>query len=192
MSLPIIAGDSVVNSIVQHFDGYPHYILILQLVFLEFEYHYTLYLIYVSFTARSCLHCEITVQCLIYCTLITWVYKHIAHGHTLSINSIVLTACIELTVVLLIASTAQLYIRRFMRKYCNHVRNITCIHTHTHTHTRTKHTQTCIAKRKYFGNCSRVLTYILCSMVLLIITNVYTVGDANTSCIITILFNNII
>ena len=111
MSLPIIAGDSVVNSIVQHFDGYPHYILmlVLQLLFLEFEYH-TLYLIYVSFTARSCLHCEITVQFLIYSTLITWVYKHIGYGHTLCINSIVLTACTELTVVLLVASTAQLYV----------------------------------------------------------------------------------
>ena len=110
MSLPIIAGDSVVNSIVHHFDGYPHYILTLQLGFLEFEYHYTSYLIYVSFTARSCLHCEITVQCWIYCMLITWVYKHIGHGHTLCINSTVLTACTELTIVLLVASTAQLYI----------------------------------------------------------------------------------
>ena len=85
MSLSIISrsGDSVVYSIVHHFDGYPHYILILQLVFLEFEYHYTSYLTYVSFTARSCLHCEITVciQCLIYCTLI---HTHIhvnTHSH---------------------------------------------------------------------------------------------------------------
>ena len=76
-------------------------------------------------------------------------------------------------------------------------------HTHTHVHVNTHtyiyihahiqtHTQICIAKRKYFGNCSRVLTYILCSVVFLTITNVYTIGDANTSCIITILYNNII
>ena len=165
MSLPIIAGDSrsVVNSIFQHFDGYPHYILILQLVFLEFEYHYTSYLIYVSFIARSCLHCEITVQCLIYCTLITWVYKHISHGHTLSINSIVLTAFTELTVVLLVVSTAQLYIRRFMRKYCNHIRNITCIHihntnTHTHTHVR-KHTHSHVNTHIHTHTCTHTNTH---------------------------------
>ena len=116
VSLPIIAGDSVVNSIVHHFEcvhiyGYSHYILKLQLVFLEFEYHYTSYLIYVSFTARSCLHCEITVQCLIYCMLITWgIQAYWAWTHPE--HKLYSTYCnwTKLTVVLLVVSTAQLYI----------------------------------------------------------------------------------